>query len=32
VEALIESGELKARRIGSQVRISKEAIDAFLAG
>jgi len=32
VEALIESGELKARKIGTQVRISKEAIDAFLAG
>jgi excisionase family DNA binding protein len=32
VEALIESGELKARQIGAQVRISKEAIDAFLAG
>lgn len=32
VQALIDSGELKARTIGSQVRISKGAIDAFLAG
>lgn len=32
VEAAIESGELKARRIGSQYRISKGAVDAFLAG
>ena len=32
VEAIIESGELKARKIGSQYRISKDAIDAFLAG
>ena len=32
VEAIIDSGELKARKIGSQYRISKEAIDAFLAG
>ncbi|MCL4861921.1 MAG: SPFH domain-containing protein [Caldilineaceae bacterium] len=30
VQAMIDSGELKARTIGSQVRISKEAIDAFL--
>ena len=32
VEAIITSGELKARRIGTQYRISKEAIDAYLAG
>ena len=30
VQAMIDSGELKARTIGSQVRISKEAIAAFL--
>ncbi len=32
VQALIDSGELKARKIGSQIRISKRAIDEFLAG
>lgn len=32
VEAAIESGDLRARKIGSQYRISKEAIDTFLAG
>lgn len=32
IQALIDSGELKARTIGTQVRISKEAVDAFLAG
>ena len=32
VMALIESGELKARRIGSQIRISKSVIDEFLKG
>jgi excisionase family DNA binding protein len=32
VQAMIDSGDLKARTIGSQVRISKEAIDAFLKG
>ena len=32
VEAIIDSGELKARKIGSQYRISKDAIDAFLSG
>lgn len=32
VQSIIDSGELKARQIGSQYRISKEAIDAFLAG
>lgn len=32
VEAAINAGELKARKIGNQYRISKEAIDAFLAG
>ncbi len=32
VLALIESGELKARRIGSQIRISKAVIDEFLKG
>jgi excisionase family DNA binding protein len=32
VEALIEGGELSARKIGAQYRISKGAIDQFLAG
>lgn len=32
VTAIIESGELRARKIGAQYRISKEAVDAFLAG
>jgi excisionase family DNA binding protein len=32
VQALVDSGDLKARKIGEQVRISKDAIDAFLAG
>lgn len=32
VEAIINSGDLKARKIGEQYRISKEAIDAYLAG
>jgi excisionase family DNA binding protein len=32
IEAIISSGELKARKIGTQYRISKEAIDAYLAG
>ncbi len=32
VQALIDSGELKARKIGNQVRISKKAIDQFLQG
>lgn len=32
VQSIIDSGELKARQIGSQYRISKDAIDAFLAG
>ncbi len=32
VLALIESGELKARRIGNQIRISKAVIDEFLKG
>ncbi len=31
VQAIIESGELKARKIGSQYRIGKAAIDEFLA-
>ena len=29
VQAIIDSGELKARKIGSQYRIGKDAIDAF---
>jgi excisionase family DNA binding protein len=29
---MIESGELKAKKIGSQYRISKKVIDDFLAG
>lgn len=32
VQAMIDSGDLKARKIGAQYRISKEAIDTFLAG
>ena len=32
IEAIITSGELKARKIGTQYRISKDAIDAYLAG
>ena len=32
VPAVIGSGELKARKIGAQYRIGKDAIDAFLAG
>ena len=32
VEAIITSGDLKARKIGAQYRISKDAIDAYLAG
>ena len=32
IEAIITSGELKARKIGAQYRISKDAIDAYLAG
>lgn len=32
VQAIIDSGDLKARQIGTQYRISKEAIDAFLSG
>ena len=31
VQALIDSGELKAKQIGSQVRIGRDVIDAFLA-
>jgi excisionase family DNA binding protein len=31
VQAMIDSGDLKAKKIGAQVRISKEAIDTFLA-
>ncbi|MDQ3248603.1 MAG: SPFH domain-containing protein [Chloroflexota bacterium] len=32
VQAIIESGDVKAKKIGEQYRISKEAIDAYLAG
>ncbi len=32
VQAIIARGELKARKIGAQYRIGKDAIDAFLAG
>lgn len=31
VQAMIDSGDLKAKQIGAQVRISKDAIDAYLA-
>lgn len=30
VQAIIDSGDLKAKKIGSQYRISKEAVDAYL--
>ena len=32
VQAMVDSGDLKAKKIGDQYRISKEAIDAYLAG
>ena len=32
IQAIIDSGELNARKIGSQYRISKDAVDAFLMG
>lgn len=32
VQAAIDAGELKAKKIGSQYRIAKDAIDAYLAG
>ena len=32
IQAAIDAGELKAKKIGAQLRISKEAIDAYLAG
>ena len=32
VVAAIEAGDLKARKIGSAFRISKEALEAFLQG
>lgn len=32
VQAIIDSGELKARKIGSQYRISKDAIETYLKG
>jgi excisionase family DNA binding protein len=32
IQAAIDAGELKAKKIGANVRISKEAIDAYLAG
>lgn len=32
IQAMIDAGDLKAKKIGTQVRISKDAIDAFLAG
>lgn len=32
VQAIIDSGELKARKIGTQYRISKDAIEAYLKG
>ena len=30
VQAAIEAGDIKAKKIGSQYRISKDAVDAFL--
>jgi len=32
IQAAIDAGELKAKKIGAQYRISKDAIDAYLAG
>jgi excisionase family DNA binding protein len=32
VQAAIDAGELKAKKIGAQYRIAKDAIDAYLAG
>lgn len=32
VQSIIDAGELKAKKIGSQYRIAKEAIDTYLAG
>ena len=32
IQALIDDGSLQAKRIGSQYRIAKQAIDDFLAG
>ncbi|MBK8048855.1 MAG: helix-turn-helix domain-containing protein [Anaerolineales bacterium] len=32
VQAAIDAGELKAKKIGSQYRIAKDAIDTYLAG
>ncbi len=32
VQAMIDSGDLKAKKIGSGYRISKDVIDAYLAG
>ncbi|MYJ79385.1 MAG: helix-turn-helix domain-containing protein, partial [Caldilineaceae bacterium SB0670_bin_27] len=32
IQALIDEGSLQARRIGSQYRIARKAIDDFLAG
>jgi excisionase family DNA binding protein len=32
VQAMIDAGDLKAKKIGAEFRISKDAIDAFLAG
>ncbi|NJN81218.1 MAG: helix-turn-helix domain-containing protein [Caldilineaceae bacterium] len=32
VQSIIDSGELKARKIGASYRISKDAVDAFLSG
>jgi excisionase family DNA binding protein len=32
IQVMIDGGELKAKKVGSQVRISKDVIDAFMAG
>jgi excisionase family DNA binding protein len=32
VQAMIDAGDVKAKKIGSEYRISKDAIDAYLAG
>ena len=32
IQEMIDGGELKAKKVGSQVRISKDVIDAFMAG
>jgi excisionase family DNA binding protein len=30
IQALLDSGEVKSKKVGSQVRIAKKALDAYL--